>query len=177
MPKKNKIWRLPVEVRKEINAKLDAGWTLDQLCAHINALGAEVSRSGLGRYSQEYEDVSTQLRTTREAAEALARDLGVVETDDASRLMIELIQSLMFKAAGAMASPDSVTVAMKDLHDLAKGFDHLARAKAKTVDIEKAARAAANAAAADIAVKAVSEAGMSAETVEAIKAKILGQAA
>lgn len=177
MGRSSKIKRLPPEIRQTINEKLDAGWTLDDIVAHLKTLDVDVSRSGVHRYSQHYEEVAAQLRTTRAAAEALARDLGAVATDDASRLLIELLQSLMFKTAGAMSSPDTPSVGTKDLHDLAKAFDHLARAKGKTVDIEKAARLAANAAAAETAAKAVAEAGLSAATVDAIKNKILGQAA
>lgn len=175
MGRRNKIRRLPPQIREEVDRLLDEAWTLDDIVAHLKTLKVDVSRSGLHRYSKEWADLRRELATTREASEQLARDIGATATDDGGRLLIETLRAIMLKTSMAMATSDGV-MGMKDIHDLAKAFDHWARAKAKTIDIENAARAAANAAAAETAAKVVAQAGLSAATVQAIKSEILGQA-
>lgn len=48
MTRTSKIRRLPPELREQLHSMLDAGVPLEEITAHLNALGADVSRSGLG---------------------------------------------------------------------------------------------------------------------------------
>lgn len=176
MPRRNKIKQLPQEVRDEIHRLIDEEWTFDDIVAHLKTLHVDVSRSGVHRYTQEYKQLSAELRSTREAAEQLARDLGAVETDDSARLLIELLQTIMFKAGSSIARGESALDA-SDILALARGLDHLSRAKGKTIDIERRARDEATAAAAETAATAMSAAGLSQEVVDQIKAQVLGRAA
>ena len=57
MPRTSKVRRLPPELREQLHAMLDAGHTLEEITAHLKALGADVSRSGLGRYKQQVDKV------------------------------------------------------------------------------------------------------------------------
>ena len=50
MPRTSKIRRLPPELREQLHSMLDAGVPLEDITAHLKSMGADVSRSGLGRY-------------------------------------------------------------------------------------------------------------------------------
>ncbi|MDR3361666.1 MAG: DUF3486 family protein [Desulfovibrio sp.] len=93
MGRVGKIRRLPASLREQINAMLDSGRTLDEIAAHLKTLGADVSRSGLGRYKQRIEKVASRLRASREAAEALVARLG--EGTDEGRIGRMLTQTIM----------------------------------------------------------------------------------
>ena len=74
MPRTSKVRRLPLELREQLHAMLDAGHTLEEITAHLKALGADVSRSGLGRYKQQVDKVAARLRESRAMAEAVIAD-------------------------------------------------------------------------------------------------------
>ena len=76
MPRTSKVRRLPPELREQLHAMLDAGHTLEEITAHLKALGADVSRSGLGRYKQQVDKVAARLRESRAMAEAVMERMG-----------------------------------------------------------------------------------------------------
>ena len=53
--------RLPEKVREEIGRLREKGRTLDEIIAHLKALGAEVSRSSLGRYLENVDTIAEQM--------------------------------------------------------------------------------------------------------------------
>lgn len=72
----SKIRRLPQELRELLHQMLDQGRTLDEITAHLKALGADISRSGLGRYKQQVDKVAARLRESRNMAEAIMDRMG-----------------------------------------------------------------------------------------------------
>ena len=107
MPRKSTVRRLPPALREQIGALLDQGRTLDEITAQLNQLGAEVSRSALGRYKQHLDKVGEKLRRSREVAEALIAKLGNAPESKALRLNVELMHSVLLDLAlNANASED-----------------------------------------------------------------------
>jgi hypothetical protein len=96
----SKIRRLPPELREQLHSMLDAGHTLDEITAHLKKMGADVSRSGLGRYRQGEEKIAASIRESRAAAEAIVSKLGV-GTDEGTmgRALTQIVQSLAFRHA------------------------------------------------------------------------------
>ena len=76
MGRTGKVRRLPPELREQLHAMLDAGHTLDEITAHLKSLGADVSRSGLGRYKQQVDKVAQRLRESRNMADAIMDRMG-----------------------------------------------------------------------------------------------------
>ena len=50
--------RLPEKVREEIGRLREKGRTLDEILAYLKTLGAEVSRSALGRYTKNVDAIA-----------------------------------------------------------------------------------------------------------------------
>ena len=95
MPRTSKVRRLPPELREQLHAMLDAGHTLEEITAHLKALGADVSRSGLGRYKQQVDKVAARLRESRAMAEAVMERMGAqAATGKSGAALIEMLTTL-----------------------------------------------------------------------------------
>ncbi|PKN07610.1 MAG: hypothetical protein CVU73_12775 [Deltaproteobacteria bacterium HGW-Deltaproteobacteria-8] len=148
MPRKSTVRRLPPELREQIGKLIDEGRTLDEITAHLNQLGAEVSRSALGRYKQHLDKVGEKLRRSREVAEALIQKLGNAPESKALRLNVELMHGvLMDLALNANANDEDggegneaaegkgVTLEPMGAMLLAKALDHLSRASKSDAEL------------------------------------------
>jgi ribosomal protein L14 len=178
----SKIDRLPEEVRDWIARLSDQGRTLDEIISKLRELDLDAlpSRSGLHRHLQKAEEVAERIRKSRAVADVIVRRLGEADPDKTTRMNIELMHNVLFQIASRTTDDagEPVTFEPMEAMLLAKALDHLGKAAkddvARTVTIEKRAAEKARAEAAK-AVEAVGDAsGLTAATVEAIKAKILG---
>lgn len=178
MPPKSKIKALPAPIRKELDRLLAGGaHTLDQIVAHLQKLGAPVSRSAVGRYSQEFEEVAAHIRESREIASAFARELGEVPEGDMGRVLIEIVHRLVFKA-GVAKLRDGDAIDAIDAARLAKAIKDLAAGSKIGLDTEikirEQARKEALEKAAEAAQGAADQAGLTPEQWGLIRAQILG---
>ena len=93
---------LPPEVKAALDACLAEGnLTLDALVKFLEEHGYTISRSSLGRYRQNFEEVAQKLRESREVAAAFARELGAVPGDEMGQLLLEMVHTLTFKVCNA----------------------------------------------------------------------------
>lgn len=136
MARKSTIKRLPPQLRKELDRLLTSGqYTLDQVVAHLRTMGADVSRSAVGRYSQEFEEVAKHLRESREIAAGFARELGELPEGDMGQVLVELVRSVVFRVA--MRQTDKAEdIAPIELARLAKAVKDLASGAKTSVDME-----------------------------------------
>jgi hypothetical protein len=167
------VRRLPPEVRELIAGLRDQGRTLDEILDKLRELQVDVSRSALGRYTKQLDAVGSELRRSREVAQALVRELGDEPESRAARLNIELMHSITLKLLvnedGQVASLDP-----EELMFLGQTLHRLAAANKldteRTLQIQKEALTKAAA----VVEKTARKAGLTAETVQNIKAQILG---
>lgn len=137
MPRKSTVRRLPPELREQIGQLLEQGRTLSEITAHLNQLGAEVSRSALGRYKQHLDKVGEKLRRSREVAEALIAKLGAAPESKALRLNVEMMQGAILdlllklnEESDGESGNDAkaITLDPQGAMLLGKALDHLSRA-------------------------------------------------
>lgn len=168
--------KLPPELREVLDKLLTGNrHTLAEVTEHMKLLGADVSRSAVHRYSQELERVAGDIRLAREMAVAVGRELEAVPDGDAGRLVIESLQALLLRARMQVARGEELSV--KEVGMLAGAARDLQAALRANVDTELKIRERAVKDAAEVAGKALKEqAGLSDETVAAIKQRILGVA-
>lgn len=180
MPRPSKIDKLPPEIRDKIGDLRDRGYSLDEIMEQLGSMPidpAELpSRSGLGRHIQGLAEISERLRKNKIIAEALIRQLGSDSEGRSARLNIQIMHASITEFMMAVQegrSPDP-----KALHDICKSLDHLARAQKSDADLTLRLRQETEKKTKDAAAKAVDtmahERGLSRETVEAIKSRILG---
>jgi len=166
------ITRLPQELRSQLDRLLTQGkFTLVEITDHMRQLGADVSKSAVHRYSQHHEKIASDIRLTREMANAIGRELEDV-TGDSGRLVIESMQAILLRARMQIASGEEIDP--KQLGELARAAKDLQHALKLNVDTEIKIRERVVKEAADVVEKAATAEGLSAATVTAIKEKVLG---
>lgn len=179
MGRKSSISRLPSEIRERISSLRDQGRTIDEIMAQLDALDVDVSRSALGRHVKKMDQVAREIRRSRELAEAVSRQFGDKETSQVARTNIEILHSLMMKLMIGEEDQEEVVLDPKDAMFLATALEKASKASKLDLDRMIAAareeeKMAATEKAAETAVKTAKQQGLSAQTVEAIKASILG---
>lgn len=188
MPRASKIDRLPAELREAISDLRQQGRTIDDILEHLKRLGIDdgalPSRSGLHRHIQGLDALAERLTRSRTVAEALVRKLGDAPESRHARLNIELMHSVvtdLMLAAGEATTEDggqAVAFDPQQVMFLAKSLDHLAHAQKTDADMTLRIRAEVEtktkAAAAKAAEAVAKQRGLTADTVQAIRAQILG---
>ncbi len=170
---RSSIRRLPRELRAELDRLLSDGqMTIRELTAHLQTLGADVSKSAVHRYSQDFERMAKDIRLAREMAVAIGRELEAVPSGDAGRLAIESLQALLLRARMEIADGEKLKV--REVAELARAAKDLSAALKTNVDVEIRIRKQTAEEAADAAEEAGKAAGLTAATIDVIKSQILG---
>ena len=188
MARPSTIARLPSEIREAIGRLRDQGRTLDEILTHLQGMEVTVSRSALGRHVQQMDKVGERLRRSRAISEALVRQLGDAPESKTARLNIEMMHSFLFDflASAEEGAEEGSEAALAHVRDpksvalMAEAVQRLTTASRNNADyvarLEDRAAAKAKAGAARAAEAVAREKGLSADTVRAIKASILGVA-
>lgn len=176
MGRKSSLRRLPPEVLQEVNRILSEGrLTLDELLVHLRGMGVDtISRSALGRQKQRIDKVAAKLRQSREITASLVQELGANSTEgEQGRLLVETLRGMIYDhleariVEGEPGDPKSFMALARTLKDMAQAnrLDQDFEAKVRERVQKETVKAVEDSA---------REAGLSAETVEAIKGRILG---
>lgn len=167
-----KAEQLPEVVRAEIERLLEAGHTYDEIHAHLQGLGAQISRAALGRWGKHWlakrEDLDTMRAIAREYAEGQGAEPLALE-EVAAALALDLICRCLLTFHDIQA--DELTI-----HDVTSLVGAIGRLQSSGVAREKwqlevASRAKA---AADEVEKTARKGGLSDALVNDIRRKILG---
>lgn len=121
MARASKIRRLPRELREQLNTMLDSGHTLDEITAHLKTLGADISRSGLGRYAQAQEKIMENIRRSREAADAIVRKLGEgADEGRMGRALTQMVQTITFDYINRRVEDPEAQIDLDELYQLTR---------------------------------------------------------
>ena len=115
--RRNKIHRLPPELRDAINERFDLGYTVQEITDWLKELGAEVSKSGVGRYRREWVQVEADIREARMFADATIRSLRNMPEDKMSSLITQQLEQGLIAVLSSMRSAyrDDPATALKRL--------------------------------------------------------------
>ena len=176
MPQRSKIEQLPPELLEQVNRLLEKA-TIEQVVDQMKQLGVQLSSSAVGRHKKKIEEVARHLRDSRVIAEAIGKRIEDQPDDRMAALTIELLHGQIMRLAMASEDGEPVKLEIKEILALAESLRSLASANKTNADralkvrkeaVEKALKAA------DEQMKNAGQPGMSAETVDNIKRKILG---
>lgn len=135
MPRKSTVKRLPPDIRDAVHRLLDSGRTLDEIRAHLEGLGADVSRSALGRYAQKYEEVAAKLREAREITTAFAKQLEDIPSD-MGRVLTEMLQNITFKLLLKQHEGEDPTISPGEIMAFARSLKDVGVAMKTSADME-----------------------------------------
>jgi hypothetical protein len=177
------IDRLDPQIKELIGKlRIDQGWTIDEIRARLLELQQNVSRSALGRHVKSIEEIGEQMRKSREIANALVARLGDAPEDKTAELNIELMHNMVMRLLTATADDGDGQPIVLDAEQqmfMARTIQSLAGARKTNREMIRKEREETKKEAAK-AVDAVAKeatAGLSAETVDLIKRRIMGIAA
>ncbi len=177
MPRLSSIDALPPEIRGEIGRLRQAGHTIDAILEHLRTLVPDEapSRSALGRHIQGMDKLRERMSRSRQVAEALAAQLGDAPEGQAARLNIELMHGTIldfYRIEDEDGTREPATP--KGVELVAKALDHLTKASKTNDDYMQAVEKRAKEIASEAVDKVAAAQGMTAATVEAIKAAVFG---
>ena len=155
------------------------GATIDQIVETLQVLGADVSRSAVGRYTFKTRAAMAKLREVREVAKVWADKFGSEPDGDIGQLVGQVLHALAYQQATAMTDlePGDEGGGPREIMFLAGALKDIASANKITADrILKVRKETAAKAAAEVE-KVAKSRGLSADAVAEIRSKILGVAA
>lgn len=182
---KSRIDLLSEDLRVAINTALRDGVPQKDILERFNAVLEErgeepLSRSGLSRYATRVGKVEERMREARQFADRLTSNLGEsAQKTDLGRAASEMLKTMIFdKMLDAEGEDGKVEYGLDDLKSLSLMLRNIAQASKLDLDrelkIKDEARKEALLDAANAVEDVAAEAGLTDNTVSAIKSKILG---
>lgn len=170
MPKRSNIEQLPKAVKDWLDTSLVEGnfSGYEALSQELRTRGHEISKSGLHRYGQLFEERLKALKLCTEQARAVVQ--ASPDDDDAvNQALIRVTQQKLFTLMMELEiDPETV-----DIAKITRSIADLARSSTDAKKYAQEVRAKAKETAAEITAT-VKQAGLTDEAAEAIRAKILG---
>ncbi len=177
------IDKLPPEIRDLIaRLRQDQGRSIDEILDHLRQLDVEVSRSALGRHVKSMAEIGDSLRRAETMARFVVDKFGEDSDERVGRANMRILQGALLELLTEDRVDDEgapVTLSAKEATQLSLSLQRLV--SAQRMDAERQLRLRREAreemareAASVIDTVAKREGGLSADTVQAIKAEILG---
>lgn len=158
------------EIREAVDRALQRGCTIDAIKDMLDAMGAEISRSAIGRHAAKYSAVIARQRDIQCAAEVFAAEFGTLDNNQ-TRLMVQLVTTLITE--NLMGKGEGEGTAM-DLRLLAAAVKDAAGAAKIDSDLRASIRKQALVDAAAAAGKAGKAGGVPQEKIDIIVKQIMG---
>lgn len=180
--KPSSVDQLPDDVLEGVHQRLREGRSSQkQIVEDLNADGHDVSRSAFNRFAVRFKKVGERMRMAREIASSVTASLDELPDANLARLLVETIQTELFDLVLRLQESGTGGVDAAELAELLRSIGSTVRdlesAKKSSIDGELKQRAYATAVRAkvDAAIKDVAkQRGLTRETVEEIRAKVLG---
>ena len=179
MGRRSTVAALPAELVQACNGLIREGRTIAEILQALQSLGANVSRSAVGRYVKGARDAMEKYRQAQEVAKVWVDKLEAEPGGDVARLLPEMLRVVAWQSLSELGEAQQPVKAM-DVMLLARALKDLAGANKTHVDVElqlrrlrEQVRAQADAAARKVE-SMTRQAGMSDELVASIRQRILG---
>lgn len=181
MAQRPKVDKLPPEIRDAAYELLRGGKTVDEITAHLLSLGADISRSGVGRWKKGAEKSMAALKRASALGEGWAKSLSEDPEGKVGRLLIELgktavLDNFLAQSDDGEDGSETQPIGTKDLYFLSTAVKNFESAGNLNISRELKIRKEVT----DKAVKAVEavaqEGGMTADTIAKLRAAVIGAA-
>ncbi len=175
MGRKSSVVRAAAPIKVAIDQAVKEGHlSIDELRAYLLAQYPDAdipSRSAIGRYRKNWEEVARDLREAREIADVYAQKMGDKQSD-IGKVTLELLGTLNYRVSQAMIRSNE-SIDTKALATLARAQQYIEDAGRMSLDREARVQKAALAAASKRMEKAAKKAGAGADTIDAMRHAIM----
>ncbi len=177
MGRRSSIERLPPAIKKAVDDAIANKATIEEIVAKLRELGAQASRSSVGRYAKSVKAVADKIRQSQDVAEALVKEIGPNAAEGKTgRALVQILQTISFKLLMKQAEGDEPDIDAKDLHFLARALKDMSSARQIEINVEAKIRREfvqkLDAAVAEA--EKAGEKGLSAERVAQLRREFLG---
>lgn len=133
--RKSTITALPSELRETLDRLIREGrFTINEITEHINQLGADVSRSAVGRHHVKVTAQMENFAKAREVATAWVQKFGEAPQGDVGQLLIQMLQTVAFQNIGELSGDDGGKVGPMDLMLLSKALQSMVSAEKTSLE-------------------------------------------
>ncbi|MDP2332415.1 MAG: DUF3486 family protein [Reyranella sp.] len=167
-------------IKEAADEAIRRGSTVDMVLEALLALGADVSRSAVGRYTKKARGAMERYREAQEVAKVWVDKFGADPNGDVSQLLPHMLRAVAFNQISIMGDETPGTddgPTSRDTALLAGAIKDLASAEKITAERILKVRKETAAKAADEAVKVAKAGGMNADTIAKLRAAVIGTAA
>lgn len=174
MTRVSKVKRLKPEERKYVEKLIRQDrLTLTEMIDDLKLAfpDADVSRSGIGRYKRQVEELASRQRGIDAAARVLVEEFGENVDDKGGQLLCQSITTLANHAA--LAAQDKDDVSIDDVRKLARAAKDTMAARTTSLKERQAVARIAREKAAEDVDAAGREAGLSEDTIQQIRDRVL----
>lgn len=179
MAPRPKVETLPKEIRDAAHALLREGKTVDEITAHLLGLGADISRSSVGRWKKSAEKSMQSLKRAEAFGAQWAKDLKSDPEGKVGRLLIELgktaaLDVMLDRVDDGEDGSEAKPMPTKDLFFLSTAVKNFESASNMNVAREIKIRSEVLQKAASAVEQVAKAGGMTADTVAKLRAAVLG---
>jgi hypothetical protein len=176
MANRSTIEQLAKPLQDACHEAIGRGATIDEITAVLNGLGADVSRSAVGRYTKNYSEIVERQREISAMAATFGKEF---EDNETGEIMTQLMQQLVTQnLLPLLTGDDAENLGGLEISRLAKAVKDVAGAKKIGVDTERAIRAEerqrTKEEAAQAATGAAKKAGADKATIDLIREQVMG---
>ncbi|NBB17033.1 DUF3486 family protein [Caulobacter sp. SLTY] len=173
------IDRLEPELQEALAALRRQGKTVTEIHAGLVAMGAEVSRSAVGRHVKSMAEVGEELKKTEAMARFLVEEFGENPDERMARASMRILQGGILRLLTERPVGEDgavIEIDAGEAKELALALQRVVNSQATDTSRNLRVRREVVATAADEAEKAMKERGMSADTIADIRRAVLGAA-
>ena len=135
MSRKSTVAVLDEAIVGEVNRLIRLGRTIDEILAALEPLGADVSRSAMGRYVKSARQSMEQYTKAQDVARIWMDKFGSEPSSDVSRLLPQMLEAVAHRTLEDMAESDGIQ-SPEEVRVMARALKDLNGAKKGNIDIE-----------------------------------------
>lgn len=128
------IEKLDKRIIDVANQLIKDGYTIDEIVLKLQELGADVSRSAVGRYAKSVNETMEQYKKAQAVAKVWADKLENEPDGDISQLLIQMLSTVAFQTVGTMGDAEKPAKAM-DVMLLSQAIKNLSGTSKTKLDI------------------------------------------
>nr|WP_315206402.1 phage protein Gp27 family protein [uncultured Albidiferax sp.] len=183
MGRKSTVAVLDEAIVAQVGLLIRKGRTIDEILVALEELGADVSRSAVGRFVKSERESMRQYAKAQGVARVWVEQFGAEPDGDVARLLPQMLEAVAHRTLEDMSESEEIK-SPEEVRVMARALKDLSGAKAGNINIELKLREVREAdrlkvqaeskQAANEVEKTVRQAGLSEVQVQAIRNRILG---
>ncbi|MFM2329918.1 MAG: hypothetical protein RLZZ494_2021 [Pseudomonadota bacterium] len=135
MARRSSIEDLPQETQERLAELIREGWTIDEITKVLTDMGAQVSRSSVGRYMQRQSMAMLRYQEAQAVAKVWVDRIEAEPDGDVARLLPQMLSAVAFTTIDSMSDAEQGAEAM-DVMLMARAIKDISGAKMSQAQLE-----------------------------------------